>query len=196
MALLAAGYLAGLAALGVELRREPTMPKPVPGQQIVPIADIEMVPPAVSSVAVYDEIIERPLFTPQRRPQSAMQTVSAPRGNTIDQIDGYRLTAIIRGYGKTTLLVEDPSGVTQTLHEGDKIGEWQLKDIRDESATIVLDTQQKTLIVHQFGPAPRVGKQVRESPVADRNRTRRPARVAKTRTLRARPKTADQIPNP
>jgi hypothetical protein len=152
--LMIVGYVAGLGMLGYELQREPTLPPPPTGQAGGPIPALEVPPSEIKSIAAYDAINERPLFTPSRRPDEvAAGNDEAPAvADTTDNIDGYRLAAVLKGFGNNTALIEDPSGQTQTLHQGERLGKWEVLEIQDDRVTVLLDSQRKTLLVHRFDP--------------------------------------------
>ena len=173
-------YLAGLGMLVYELQKSPSAPPPPPKQAVEALPPLELPPIAINSIAIYDAIIERPLFNADRRPDpvDATPTEVVNAAEPVDEVDGYRLAAVIKGFGNSTALIEDSSGNTQTLHPGEKLGKWELQEIQDDRVVLLSGTRQETLLVYRFDPVVPNQKPTRRPPsVPQRNaRTlRRPA---------------------
>jgi hypothetical protein len=147
-------YLAGLGALAYAWQNTPSPPPPPSEQAIEALPPLELPPVAINSIAVYDAITERPLFNAERRPNEvgASSTELANVAEPVDEIDGYRLAAVLKGYGSSTALIEDQSGNTRTLHPGEKLGKWELQEIQDDRVVLLSDARKETLLVHRFDP--------------------------------------------
>lgn len=187
--LLVLGYLAGLGLLVLLLQHDPSaMPAPTPAPT-QPIEPVELPPIAVQSIAIYDAVIERPLFNKERRPaaeaQGSTQTVD---DRPLEELDGFRLAAVLKGLGSITALVEDQSGATRTLRPGERLGKWKLEEILDDRVTLSADGRRETLHVYRFEPV--------------QNRNQQTARTTRKtpRRIRPRPERAptdedeDQVP--
>lgn len=152
--LMAVGFVAGTALLAYELQREPALPPPPDSRSGEAIAPPELPPNEIRSLAAYDAISERPLFTPERRPAAddGGQAAQTAQADTIEDIDGFRLTAVLQGFGSKTALVEDAAGKTRIIHQGEKLGNWEVQEILADHIVVLLDAQRKTLLVHRFDP--------------------------------------------
>jgi general secretion pathway protein N len=169
--LLLAGYLAVLGLGAYEFRHAPSLSEPpAPPELAAPaLPPLEVPPGPIRSLAAYDAIVERPLFSPDRRPETEQpaeqQTESADPEEPATEVDGFRLTAVLRDGDNTTVLIEDRGGKTLTLHQGDRLGGWQLGEILDDRVELVADGRRETLMVYDFAaPA--------QAPASD-NRARR-----------------------
>lgn len=152
--LMTIAFVAGGALLAYELQREPTLPPPPDAQTAAAVTPLELPPNEIRSLAAYEAISERPLFSPQRRPQTvdAGPAGTSAQAQATENIDGFRLTAVLKGAGSNTALVEDESGKTRSVHQGERLGKWQVQEILDDRIVVMLDAQRKTLLVHRFDP--------------------------------------------
>ncbi len=184
--LLVVGYLGALGLAAYEYQRAPSLAvppsAPEPNAEVLP--PLELPPPVVHGIAAYDEIVERPLFSPERRPEA---TGSAAEGTEevaeaeapVVEIDGFRLTAVLKDGDKTTVLIEDRSGQTRVLHDGDRLDNWSLGAILDDRVELVDDGRRETLMVYDFSsPADDVGSRRINRRIA-RPRLARPPRPAR-----------------
>jgi hypothetical protein len=138
----------------------------------MPVDDIE-------SLAAYDAIIERPLFRRDRQPPSDTPAPSRTKTRPqTDEIAGMRLAAVLKGPDSLTALLEDQSGKTKILHQGDQLGRWRIEEILDDSIVVVSDGRKETLEVHKFDPVGTKRPSRRRPPTTNRESTRRPARAA------------------
>lgn len=171
--ILLAGYLAGAGLLAYELQPTPPLAPPSPEQTVHAPPPVELPPIAINNVAIYDAIIERPLFSPDRRQEDESDTpVASPAPQRVaaaEGIDGFRLAAVMKEPGSVTVLIENPSGETLALHQGDKLGSWQIEEILDDRVVIVSDTRRETLMVYRFDP---VVERQRPKPAPDMLRRR------------------------
>lgn len=150
--LLVVGYVGTLAYGAHVLRLEPA-PLPTP-----PAAAVRTLPPLtqppvpVVDPAAHDAITERPLFNAQRRPPDAGpgETADAPSLREPAPIDGVRLTGVLMGTDRPVVLVEQPSGETRALHEGDRLDDWRIQTILDDRVVLASGASRKTLRVHEF----------------------------------------------
>ncbi len=153
--LVLAGCAAAILAGVYEWQRVPDDPAEEALRRIEPLPPLEVPPQAISSLAAYEAIVERPLFNPQRRPaapdQVADDSEARPAG-AITDATGWRLTAVLREAERRTVLIEDRAGRTLALRKGDRLGDWKLEEIADDSVVIVSASQRKTLALHQFEP--------------------------------------------
>jgi hypothetical protein len=149
--LLIGGYIGALALGAYELQRVPSMPRAVSGQTAEGLPPLEIPPDAIKNIEAFDAIVERPLFNRERQPLAIIQGPVEPQPAARSQnTERMRLTAVLKEADSLTALVEDQSGVTRILHEGDKLGEWQIAEILDDRIVIESEGNKKTLEVHQF----------------------------------------------
>ena len=171
--LVLAGCAAAVLAGAYEWQRVPDDPSREPLRKIEPLSPLEVPPQAISSLAAYEAIIDRPLFNPQRRPRApdedSGETVPQPADRVTDA-SGWRLTAVLREAEQLTVLIEDRTRKTQALRKGDSLGDWKIDEIADDRVIMVSGSQRRTLMLHQFEPV------ARKLPTTPRNRrvTRRP----------------------
>jgi len=193
--LLIVGYLAAIGVGAYELRRASTLalPPAPPDQPAQALPPLEVSPNVVNSLAAYDTIIERPLFSPDRRPElpeaDSTETESSLPEEGLVEIDGFRLTAVLRNADQTTVLIEDRTGKTLTLHAGERLGNWQLEEILDDRVVLIADGRRETLMVYDFSlPAAAAAPVRRATPRPTQQRGQRPAPPAR----RVRPQQPDQ----
>ena len=155
--LLAAGYLSGLGLLGYLLQQSPTAPTVDTEAMSDPVPPLELPASPISNIAAYEAMVERPLFTPTRRPTAVNATpvpVDDEDVDPVEEIDGFRLAAVLKGLGSMTALIEDDVGATRTIHLGEQLGKWELTEILDDRVVLSADGRRQTLRVHQFEKAP------------------------------------------
>jgi len=174
--LLIGGYLGALALGAYELQRVPSIPEGVSGQAAEGLPPLEIPPDAIKSIEAFDSIVERPLFNRDRQPHAIIQSTNEAqptvRARNTERI---RLTAVLKQADSLTALVEDQSGETRILHQGDKFAEWQVAEILDDRVIIESEGKKKTLEVHRFDPV-NTSKAARQRlPVTERKVTRRPS---------------------
>lgn len=179
-----AGCAAAILTGMHEWQRTPHDPEEGTARKIEPIAAIEAPPQAINSLAAYDAIVERPLFNPTRRAQDPEQAtrdkVIKPPSKATD-VSGWRLSAVLREADQRIVLIEDQAGRTQTLKQGDRLGDWKVEEIGDDQVTIVTGAQRRSLSLHQFDrPVKKVPKRPAKRPI-----TRRP--VPKSPQVRRAP---------
>jgi len=127
--LLIGGYIGALALGAYELQRVPSVPGSIPGKAVEPLPPLEVPPDVIKNIAVFDAIIERPLFSRERLPEVATQSPGPPkRLAQSDEIEGMRLTAVLKGPDSLTVLLEERSGQTRVLHQGDQLGKWRIEE--------------------------------------------------------------------
>ena len=180
--LVLAGCAAAIVVGVLEWHRAPEDPGGEPLRDAEPLAPLEVTPPAISSLAAYDAIVERPLFNPERRPpppeQAADESAATPVGSVSDAT-GWRLTAVLREAERRTVLIEDQTGRTLALKAGDSLGDWKIEEIADDRVIIASGCQGDTLLLHQNEPLAKKGGP------ATRNRriTRRPVQAPAVRRV-------------
>ena len=188
-------YLAVLGLGAYELRRAPalSLPPAPPEQPAQALPPLEIPPDVVNSIAAYDEIIERPLFNADRRPKPAGSEVAAtgsdlPKEERVE-IDGFRLSAVLRIAERTTVLIEDRKGQTLTLHAGEPLGNWRLDEILDDRVVLIADGRRETLMVYDFSkPVVAAAPKQRANKRPTRPPKKRPAPPAR----RVRPQQTEQ----
>jgi hypothetical protein len=162
--LLAIGYLSGLGLLGYLLRDAPPAPSDPTETVGVAVPPLELPQSTISTLAAYDAIVERPLFDPARRPGVAAEIAASPDdegADAVEEVDGFRLAAVLKGLGSTTALIEDELGTTQILRPGERLADWVLAEILDDRVVLTADGRRETLRVYQFDKAavrPRVAR--------------------------------------
>lgn len=176
--LLIGGYIGALALGAYELQRVPSVPGSIPGKAVEPLPPLEVPPDVIKNIAVFDAIIERPLFSRERLPEVATQSPGPPkRLAQSDEIEGMRLTAVLKGPDSLTVLLEERSGQTRVLHQGDQLGKWRIEEIMDDRIIMVSEERTETLLVHQFDPVIMKRTTRRRPTPAGRQVTRRPAQA-------------------
>jgi hypothetical protein len=149
--LLIGGYIGALALGAHELQRVPSIPGGVSGQAAERLPPLEIRPDTIKSIEAFDAIIERPLFNRDRQPPAIAQGSDEPQPPARSQkTERMRLTAVLKETNSLTALVEDQSGETIILHEGDKFGDWRVAEILDDRIVIESEGKKQTLEVHQF----------------------------------------------
>jgi len=177
--LLVGAYIGALALGAYELQRVPFLPPPPPKQAVEPPPPLQMPVDDIESLAAYDAIIERPLFRRDRQPETDTPAPSRTQtGTKTDEIAGMRLAAVLKGPDSLTVLLEDQSGKTKILHQGDQLGRWRIDEILDDSIVVVSDGRKETLEVHRFDPVSKKRVSRRRPATTNRNTTRRPSRAA------------------
>jgi hypothetical protein len=198
--LLIAGYVGALALGAYELQRAPFVPPPPPKQGVEPPTPLQMPVDDIESLAAYDAIIERPLFRRDRQPatETSVSSSTEPRV-TKDEIAGMRLAAVLKGVDILTALLEDQTGKTKILHQGDQLGGWRIDEILDDSIVVVSGERKETLLVHRFDPVSTNRTSRRRPLPTNRKITRRPSRAAVTQPSRSpeavQPTAADREPS-
>lgn len=185
--LLVVGYVGTLAYGAHVLRLEPNLLPAPPAAAVRARPPLTQPPVPVVDPAAFIAITERPLFNAQRRPPDARPggTADALSRGEPAAIDGVRLTAVLMGPDQVVVLVEEPSGETRALHEGDRLEDWQIHTILDDRVVLASGANRKTLRVHQFEDAP---------PPPPRSRSRAQAQNRAQARLQAR--TARRLPAP
>lgn len=177
--LLIVGYIGALALGAYELQRDPFVPIPPSEHAVesppplqIPVDDIE-------SLAAYDAIVERPLFRRDRLPESETQVSNRTQPRPAqDDVTDMRLAAVLKGPDSLTALIEDQTGATKVLHQGEQIGRWRIDKILDDSVVVVSNGNKKTLLVHRFDNLS-ARRTLRRRPPGPTKRTstRRPSRT-------------------
>jgi hypothetical protein len=89
-------------------------------------------------------LIARPLFYPNRRPQTASVPESAPIQREI--IDDLTLIGVMRVEDVTRVLVKDErSGRVSRITPGDSLGGWRLKSVSAEHIVMVQQDNERVL---------------------------------------------------
>lgn len=192
--LLLVGYAGAIGLAVYELRHAPSLgvPPEPPRQVAQALPPLEVPPAPINSIAAYDAIIERPLFAPDRRAQTADEGAAPPGTDQPEEgaveIDGFRLSAVLRDGSSTTVLVEDRTGQTRTLYAGDHLGNWQLDEILDDRVVLVADGRRETLLVYDFSAPVAAAAPVRRT----YTRIPRPPRARTAPVERSAPRPSDQ----
>jgi len=174
--LLIGGYIGALALGAYELQRVPDVPEGTPAQGANSLPPLDVSPGVIKSIAAFDAITERPVFSRERQPESPTQDSNRTQTtNKTDEIEGMRLAAVLKGRDSLTVLLEDASGETRILHQDDRLGKWRVSEILDDRVVMESDGRKETLLVHQFNPGYTVKTPRRRPATSRRQITRRPA---------------------
>lgn len=192
--LLIGGYIGALALGAYELQRVPSVPGGVSGQAAESLPPLEIRPDTIKSIEAFDAIIERPLFNSDRQPPTIAQGSDEPQPPARSQKnERMRLTAVLKETKSLTALIEDQSGETIILHEGDKFGEWRVAEILDDRIIIESEEKKQILEVHQFDLVNTRRSARRRLPVARPQVTRRQSATIAPRASSST-RRSDQIP--
>lgn len=138
--------LAALAGLGgaVELHPDdPALAPPLPQSERGDLA------PALEPIAAYAEVYERPLFSPDRRPQSVQLAAAAEAGT-----EGLLLTSVILTPQLHMALLRDGAeGPTLRVREGEALPgrpSWRLVEISPREAVIEGGDGRRQLLLRVF----------------------------------------------
>jgi hypothetical protein len=119
-----------------------------PAQQFAPLSD-------------YRATLERPLFYPGRQlPNEAAVSAEDPADNEalpLPPSSGSRLTlsAVIEENGKRSALLTAPGQATGTrLQEGERIGDWRLMSITEDSVILEANGRREQLPLRSYGAPP------------------------------------------
>lgn len=200
LTLLLIGYVGAGAWIAYEWQRPPVstdMPDSAPAGRMPAL----VVPDSFTAErSVFNEISERPLFVQGRRPPQPQTDViqttpQRPPTPQKDEFDHVRLTAVLREADQFTALIEFPDGKTQTVRNGERIGEWRIRAIFDDRVDAERDGRAQTLRLHRFDLPPRTPPAVTRTPAQARAEAR--ARAQDPR-IRQRPMPGmpqpDQLP--
>jgi type II secretory pathway component PulC len=106
---------------------------------------------ALAPFVDYAATIERPLFSPSRRPEAA---AAAPNASGI--ASRYRLQGlVIAGTTRHALVTEIAGGHTQELGEGDALEGWTVTRIEQDRVTLTSPAGEATLALPRADPAKR-----------------------------------------
>lgn len=105
------------------------------------------------ALARYQEIVERPLFSRNRRPPVEIEE-EEPEEEVVEEeplepLKGV-LQAVIATEGKRLALLEDDDGDMHWLRPGEAIQGWMLEEINAGSAVFVHDGEQQTLRLREY----------------------------------------------
>ncbi len=101
--------------------------------------------PAAPDLAQYADILQRPLFSPQRRPfvapEPTPQPVAPPR---------VRLSAVsISNSVRVAVIQELDTNRTQYVREGDELGQWVVEKV--DPNRVILRSNNQTITIPLFG---------------------------------------------
>lgn len=166
--LIAAGYLVALS-WGFYEWSHPTPEVPAasaakPGAIPLPLASLER--PFIGDIDAFDELVERPLFSPERVPEGANAETSNEQGEpAIDrsqELAAMRLSAIIVDGDEPIALIENVDGSFDKVRAGEKFRGWEVAAIRDDHVVLVSGEQRHMLVLFRFDAAP----VIRNAPVS------------------------------
>lgn len=101
--------------------------------------------PEVDALERYGELIARPLFYPNRRPQAA-SVAEIPQEVHRETIDDLTLVGVMHIADVARVLVKDErSGRVSRMMLGDRLGGWQLKSVGAEHITMVQQDNERVL---------------------------------------------------
>jgi hypothetical protein len=130
----------------------PWLPGHAPSSEPTAASDGRDAPRLVSlpPFASFDATLDRPLFSPSRRPQAA--SASGP-GASIDS--RYRLQGlVIAGKTRHALVTPAAGGPALELAEGATLEGWTVKRIEQDRVVLVSPSGEAVLKLQRAGPAP------------------------------------------
>ena len=137
-----------LIALGLWLfwlyqNEEAYVPEPL--TQIPPVGAQIPIAPELLDDSEYDEIVDRPLFHPQRRVPVVIEPepepIAPPR---------IRLSAIIISNSVRVAVVQElESNQTHHVRQGDELNDWTIEKVSKNS--VILRLEDQTIIIPLFG---------------------------------------------
>lgn len=137
-----------LIALGLWFvwQHDPSAPAPVVEAPPQSVPDrITPVDPDRADAREYAVILERPLFSPQRRPPVEVPPEPRPPASP-----GIRLSAITISNSVRVAVVRDiESNQTRRIREGDVVGEWLVDKVGRNS--VILTAQDQRITIPLFG---------------------------------------------
>lgn len=138
--------LVALAGLGGTVELHPDDPALAPALPQIERGDTA---PALEPIATYAEVHERPLFSPDRRPQSVQLAATAEAGT-----EGLLLTSVIlTPQLRMALLRDGPEGPTLRVREGETLPgrpSWRLVEISPREAVIEGGDGRRQLLLRVF----------------------------------------------
>ncbi len=117
-AILIGVWAAGEDAAGVQARRHTAV-----------LPDLRL--PAAPPLAALSETLERPLFSPARRPLPGPASAAAPSASPASA-----LVAVALGPGRSAAILKLAAGGTAVLMQGDRIEGWTLAAVSSHSVTL------------------------------------------------------------
>ncbi len=96
----------------------------------------------VEDASVFLNIIEKPLFSPSRRPPPPPPPPTAPPPP--DPLQGIQMVGVF-GSGPDAGILATIEGRMRRVAKGDKVGEWSLKAVSDRTATFVKADEQRVV---------------------------------------------------
>jgi hypothetical protein len=100
-------------------------------------------PPALPPLEAFRDIVERPLFTPNRRPST-----TAPAATP----QGLRLEGVIVVGAQKRAIIKQADGHTARVGEGETVGEWTVRQIESERVLLVAGDRRLELTPRRAGP--------------------------------------------
>ena len=149
--LLLLAWLALLAWLGWRLLEGPPEVAAVPDESLPPV-EIEIPEPRpirFEGLPSYGEIVERPLFYPDRRPEEAPEVVTAPPTAPTPEPEvelslvGVMLTDNIRA----ALIRQDGTGAVARLQLGESVADWRLEQVLPRQVVLQRGSETRELML-------------------------------------------------
>jgi len=147
------------AAVLVQLRpgaaeRAPVEPRIVTAA----IAPAGPAPAPLPALVDLTETLDRPLFSPTRRPPQAA-AAPAPQAPPMRSDEApppdMKLSAVVIDAGRRfALLQRFPAGDTVRVAQGDVVDGWVLSEVRADGVTLRKDDQRHEIVLRTFEPAP------------------------------------------
>ena len=137
-------------------RIQPLRPEPVSQPAIAASPPPEGVP----ELALLTETVDRPLFSPDRRPPEppagAEQVPEAAVAASTSPAPTLTLSAVIIEPGSRLALLKAASSVTLVRkREGESLEGWTVTEIRPDGVTLTRGENRHELVLRTFKPAPR-----------------------------------------
>lgn len=151
-------------------------------------------PAALPALVDLTETVERPLFSPVRRPPQAMtapaqEEVAIPALSANAPPPSMKLSAIVIDAGRRFALLQRPAASgTVRVEQGDSVDGWTLSEVRADGVTLQKDDRRHEIALRTFEPAPAPVRAVPQRPAqGEQPGQATPAQRAVPRQLPRRP---------
>ena len=128
-----------------------------PPQAVIPdlqFADPLPVGAAKVDVGLFVETLERPLFSPSRRPPPPSPKVEEAKAPPPDPFAGIHVFGLYGGEGSPSGMLAKVEGKVRMVSLSDKLGEWTFKSIDDREAIFESGGETRKLPLLTAKPAP------------------------------------------
>lgn len=124
----------------------------------------------------FDEVVDRTLFRPDRRPKKEEKEPDAPPVvQETTELDGFDLTAVLITAGKKRAWLKNPGGrKASEVREGDDVSGWTVSKIEEDSIILERQGQPHTIDLLDFSKPAAVPAPTRRGRAASRTPPARP----------------------